>query len=241
MIVLHRFPLSHYSEKGRALLDFKRLPYRIAEHQLGLPQLRLHALSGQRQVPVLQDGDDIVSDSTEIALYLERRYPDAPRLLPQNGVERNAMFDLEHKLDRVLGTFAPIVWFETLVANRDELARLLAVEIHGAGSGRLLAAAVQRAWPLRRVQATADKARAATRKILLELCERLEKRPYLMGDTPTLADLAAATLAFHLQFPPSRHLFEPNLAGAGVRGFVDDPELRRFFDWRNAFYADYLA
>lgn len=31
-IVLHRFPLSHFSEKGRALLAYKRVDYRIEEH-----------------------------------------------------------------------------------------------------------------------------------------------------------------------------------------------------------------
>lgn len=241
MIVLHRFPLSHYSEKGRALLDFKQLPYTIAEHQLGLPQLRLHALSGQRKVPVLQDGDEIVSDSTEIALYLERRYPDAPRLIPENGIEKNALFDLEHRIDRALGNFAPVVWFESVVGDRSELGRLLATEVHGVTSGRWLAAAIQRAWPLGRVQAFARKARSVTHEFLLELCGRLEKTPYLTGYRPTLADVAAVGLAFHLKFPHSRYLFEPERAGAGVPGFADAPELRRFFEWRDAFYADYLT
>lgn len=38
------------------------------------------AFSGQKSVPVLIDGGATVTDSWEIARYLERRYPDRPRL-----------------------------------------------------------------------------------------------------------------------------------------------------------------
>ena len=38
------------------------------------------AFSGQGFVPVLVDGDDIVSDSWSIAVHLEERYPDRPSL-----------------------------------------------------------------------------------------------------------------------------------------------------------------
>ena len=38
------------------------------------------AFSGQKQVPVLQDGDTVVSDSWAIACHLEDAYPDRPSL-----------------------------------------------------------------------------------------------------------------------------------------------------------------
>jgi len=38
------------------------------------------AFSGQELVPVLRDGDEVISDSWNIACYLEDRYPDAPSL-----------------------------------------------------------------------------------------------------------------------------------------------------------------
>ena len=38
------------------------------------------AFSGQTRVPVLRDGDTVVSDSWEIACYLEDAYPDRPSL-----------------------------------------------------------------------------------------------------------------------------------------------------------------
>jgi glutathione S-transferase len=43
------------------------------------------AFSGQERVPVLVDGDKTVSDSWNIAKYLETQYPDSPSLKLENG------------------------------------------------------------------------------------------------------------------------------------------------------------
>ncbi len=67
-----RFALAH---KG---LSPETVPWRFTEAE------RL-AFSGQGRVPVLVDGETVVSDSWQIALYLDRAYPDLPRLLPEGG------------------------------------------------------------------------------------------------------------------------------------------------------------
>ena len=43
------------------------------------------AFSGQRRVPVLIDGDQVVFDSWTIANYLEDKYPDRPSLFRGDG------------------------------------------------------------------------------------------------------------------------------------------------------------
>jgi glutathione S-transferase len=43
------------------------------------------AFSGQGRVPVLPDGDQVVSDSSTIATYLEDAYPDRPSLFRGGG------------------------------------------------------------------------------------------------------------------------------------------------------------
>ena len=62
-----RMALAH---KG---LDATRLPWRFTERE------RI-AFSEQALVPVLVDGDTVVSDSWRIACYLEERYPERPSL-----------------------------------------------------------------------------------------------------------------------------------------------------------------
>lgn len=50
------------------------------------------AHSGQERVPVLEDGDTVVSDSFAIAVYLEEAYPDAPSLFGGPGGQATALF-----------------------------------------------------------------------------------------------------------------------------------------------------
>lgn len=240
-LVLHRFPLSHYSEKGRALLDFKKLAFRIEEHKLGLPQLGIYRMSGQRKVPVIDDGGRIVADSTEIAHYLEARYPE-PRLLPADPTARKEVLELEERLDRWMGSYAPVVWFDWLVRERpEEVRRLLEVEVWGVGHGALASAAVRPLMRLAKAKRIVKKSTERTHALLEELCARLEKAAYLCGPSPTLADVAAAGLAFHLEFPESRHLAIPDWQGVGVPGFADAPKYARFFQWRRRFYAEHLG
>lgn len=44
------------------------------------------------QVPVLVDGDNALNESFDIALYLEKTYPDAPTLFGGKGGEAIARF-----------------------------------------------------------------------------------------------------------------------------------------------------
>ena len=74
-----RFALAH---KG---LTPATLPWRFTETE------RL-AFSGQGRVPVLCDGETVVFDSWEIALYLERSYPDRPSLFGGAGGIAHALF-----------------------------------------------------------------------------------------------------------------------------------------------------
>src|ERR1700722_14657084 len=109
-IVLHRFGLSHYCEKARAVLDFKGLDYRIEEHVPGPGQIAVVRLSGQRKLPVLEHDGKILHDSTAIALYLESTFPAARRLLPEDPARRDKVLSLEDQLDRDFGENAPLVW-----------------------------------------------------------------------------------------------------------------------------------
>jgi glutathione S-transferase len=239
-IVLHRLPLSHFSEKGRALLDFKKLDYRIVEHQLGLAQISVFRLSGQRKVPVIEEDGRVVADSTAIALYLEERHPDPP-LLPADAARRREVLALEDRIDQIFGSYAPVVWFDWVVRERpDELPEVLSVELWGAGRGRALASAIRSVWRVGRVHDVVKKSQERTKALLQELCERLGQGDYLFGAEPTLADVAAAGLAFHLEFPHSAHLGVPHFAGVGVPGWADAPEFQRFFDWRHSFYERHL-
>lgn len=243
-IRLHRFPISHFSEKGRALLEFKELDYDLEEYTLGLPQRKVAKLSGQRKVPVVQHGGEIVSDSTRIAHWLDERFPDHPRLIPKDEPLRGEVLALEDEIDRVLGVGAPLLWFEDAVRNgRKDQVDLLAIEVHGLNvlGARALAKGISFARGLGVGEGWVRRKSDRARTMLERFSRRLEKAPFLVGDQPTLADVAAAGLTLHLEWPRSARMAKEVPIGTGVPGIVDDPALRRFFEWRREFYQRYLG
>ncbi len=74
-----RMALAH---KG---LDVETIPWRFTEKDV-------IAFSGQGRVPVIRDGDRVVSDSWAIAEYLEDTYPDRPSLFGGVGGRAHARF-----------------------------------------------------------------------------------------------------------------------------------------------------
>lgn len=83
-----RLALAH---KGLAV---ETIPWRFTEKEE-------IAFSGQKQVPVLVDGEKTLSDSQAIAEYLEAAYPDAPSLF--GGPAAHALMQfIRHWVDGVL-------------------------------------------------------------------------------------------------------------------------------------------
>tara|TARA_X000001036_G_C20586860_1_gene769107 strand:- start:518 stop:1201 length:684 start_codon:yes stop_codon:yes gene_type:complete len=130
--------------------------------------------SGQERVPVLIDGSNTISDSWEIAKYLEIAYPDSPSLKLDNGEVLFIKF-----------------WSETVL--HPELLQLLILDIHDNLSledqsyfresrekmlGKTLEEVVaNRQERLPRIQ-----------KLLTPLRSTLSKQEYLSGVTPGFSD-----------------------------------------------------
>ena len=130
--------------------------------------------SGQERVPVLIDGSNTISDSWEIAKYLETAYPDRPSLKLDNGEVLFIKF-----------------WSETVL--HPEILQLLVLDIHDNLSledqsyfresrekmlGKTLEEVVaNRQEQLPRIQ-----------KLLTPLRSTLSKQEYLSGETPGFSD-----------------------------------------------------
>ncbi|KAL0485026.1 glutathione S-transferase zeta class protein [Acrasis kona] len=70
------YSFSPYVFRSKALLNYKGLEYE--PKQLGFVQIheQVGEVNPKKQVPVLVDGDDIVSDSDNIYNFLEKKYPE---------------------------------------------------------------------------------------------------------------------------------------------------------------------
>lgn len=242
MIELYQFELSQFSEKVRLILDYKGLEYKKIEVVPGVGQLELLRLSGQGQVPVIKDGNTVIADSTAIAMYLEKTYPERP-LIPSDAKAKALCLILEEWADESIGNKGRKLLFGALKNNnlRSSMLptgtpNLLKTLVNGipnelidaVGFGVGLSPAV--------VQEVQD----SLHRDFTSICQLLQENPYLLGDRPTLADLAVAALSLVVKIPAGPYLNIPdNIKGKGVPGFADNPAYEMFFDWRDRLYAEY--
>lgn len=243
MLELYQFELSQYSEKVRLILDYKGLPYRKIEVIPGIGQVELFQLTGQRKVPVLKDGNQIVADSTEIAKYLDRKYPERS-LIPTDPKQRGLCLLIEEWADESIGVKSRKVLFNALSQDQNLRKSLLPtatpdivrslVEVVPTDLLKVLGFGVGYG-PDAVNSATAD-----LKQDLEALCLLLSDSSYLVGDQPTLADLAVAGLSMLIRFPDGPYLNLPaTLRGKGVPGLADSVVYEPFFTWRDRLYADY--
>ncbi|HZS40204.1 MAG TPA: glutathione S-transferase N-terminal domain-containing protein, partial [Polyangia bacterium] len=109
MIALYSYNISPYSAKVRAILRYKNLPFdeRVVHP---LRRRELERLSGQDAVPVIQDGADVIADSTRIAAFLDEKYPERP-ILPRAPAERARALLVEDWADEALvKAVQPVRW-----------------------------------------------------------------------------------------------------------------------------------
>ncbi|MCX7592267.1 MAG: glutathione S-transferase family protein [Fischerella sp.] len=243
MLELYQFELSHYSEKVRLILDYKGLEYRKIEVTPGIGQVELFRLTGQRQVPVLKDGHKYIVDSTEIAKYLDSRYPDRP-LIPQDSKQRGLCLMMEEWADESIGIKGRKALFYAISQDQNFRKALLPTSVpdvlktvvEGVPKDLLKLLGFGVGYTPEAVQ----KAIADLKQDLEALCLLLADSPYLVGDEPTLADFAVAGLSILLKFPEGPYLDLPvTLRGRGVPGLVDNPVYEPFFAWRDRLYTQF--
>src|SRR5256885_16981161 len=99
--LLWHIPLSHFNEKVRWTLDYKRIAHR--RQVLGADYLiRCWRATGQGKLPILWLDGRAIADSTRIIAALEERFPERP-LYPADDAGRRRALALEDEFDEGLG------------------------------------------------------------------------------------------------------------------------------------------
>jgi len=86
MLTIHGVPLSVHTRKVIVTAILKKIDYKfevVIPVVPGNPPANWSTLSPTGLIPVMQDGDFTLADSTAICLYLERKQP-APPILPED-------------------------------------------------------------------------------------------------------------------------------------------------------------
>ena len=122
--------VSPYVRKVLACLELKGVDYEIDPITPFFGNDEFEALSPLRRIPVMIDGDVVLSDSSVIAAYIDEAYP-VPPLLPTSPADRARARWFEEYADTRLGDVfiwglfypkfvAPMVWGEPVDAARIE-------------------------------------------------------------------------------------------------------------------------
>lgn len=118
---------SPYAWRVQLALEVKRLPYasRLLEASKGdLKQPEYLALNPRGQVPTLKDGDEVLTESLAILVYLDLKYPQAPLF----GADARAsarvwrlISEYLSYLDRPAGRVITPIYNGKIAENRDDI------------------------------------------------------------------------------------------------------------------------
>ena len=206
-LILHHYPTSPMAEKARLALGFKGVPWRSVEVPRLPPKPDLMPLTGgYRRVPVLQSGADIYCDTKCIVSELERR-ANEPSFFPRevaaaaallgNWADDTLFRQCVHLVVADAFDTMPAEWLEdrtTLMFGADKKSKDLLADI-----------------PNVTTQMCAE---------LSWMNRQLEVTPFLMGETPSIADLSVYPLiwALRARWPSG----EAQLSGFTALGVWED-------------------
>lgn len=212
MRVLYQFPLSHFCEKARWLLDHKELDYTARNLIPGLHRAFVRFKTSKNMLPMLRDGKNWIADSTEIALYLDGMYPEQPFLRREPELRKAAM-----ELDQLAGQIGYHArrWLYLYLIDQPETMQVMLGEKGFLRWSDRFSEPIIKKGVIKLYGITPQKSGASKEK-LDKLIDQVEEKlianggRYLVGERLGLADIAVCSLA------------APLLAIAGTPWEIDD-------------------
>ena len=240
MRTLYQFPISHYCEKTRWHLDHKGLDFQVDNLFPGLHRLKSKRLANIVTLPILKDGEQVIGDSTQIALYLEQHYPERP-LLPTDAAQRAEVLELEEQFDR-LGVHVRR-WLYGQIKQWDSVMHAM-LKVYRPLLGLrdlmkpVLINGVQRLYGVTPPRVAKSQAELLEGLALIESRIHGDPSRYLVGEQLTLADISAAAL-FAPLFTPAGTPWE-GIAGhdAKTQTFLDELHAHPAGQWVMRRYAE---
>ncbi|MFY0680394.1 MAG: glutathione S-transferase [Thalassovita sp.] len=192
---IHSFPLSGHSHRVVLFANLAGINHDVINVDLANgahKSAEFLALNPRGKVPVIQDGDTVVSDSNAILVYLARKY--APDFLPSDPAQE-----------------AEVQKFLSLAAG--ELA-------YGPAGARLI--------NVFNAPLPADFCQSVAAQFLEALNTHLEGRNFLVGEGPTIADVALYSYTAHapeggVSLEPYANVRRFLTTIEGLKGFVPMP------------------
>ena len=240
--VLWQLQISHYNEKVRWALDYKRIPHRRRSLLPGVHMLVCKRLAGIETTPVMTIDGEAIGDSTAILAAIEERWPEPP-LMPENALQRRRALRLEEFFDEELGPHIRRALYWELLKRPDAVLPLFTNGQNLAARSILRGSFPMLKVGMRRTMDINESPSAESRVKVVEALDTLEKelngKDYLVGDHFTIADLTAASLFYPIAGPPPEYPYptiSPYDVSQDAADFMDTLTNRPGADWVREMY-----
>jgi glutathione S-transferase len=237
--LLH-FRVSHYNEKVRWALDYKRWPHRRKALVPGFHLAGVRLRTGQNKTPVLEMSGQRLVGSAHIIEELERLRPDPP-LYPEAQHDRKRALSLQSWFDDEVAPTVRRIFWSTYIDDAGACSRMAT---NGAsGPARF---AFRALFPLLRPafrknigldREKLEAARAALDGIFARLESEIGPKGYLIGDRFGLADLVAAAIMSAIVRPPQFSYPLPEPLPEPLVALRESLAGRRGYQWVMETYA----
>jgi glutathione S-transferase len=188
---------SPYSDKIRALLRYKRIPFVEHTQNMEIRFQVLQARTGKTMVPVvITPEDEALNDSTSIAAVLEQRHPSPPTRWKDPAIDTLAMLLEDYADEWLVRIMLASRWYhaEDAAQNAAMLATAMTHGVYGLSFQR-----AAKEFPpsiistVPRMGATPENAEgwyAMLPRIFAAMADPLDGSPFLTGSRAHLADFA---------------------------------------------------
>lgn len=196
---LYQFPTSHYCEKARWAMDYKKAAYEAINLAPGLHRILIKrkapAAKAPITVPVLVAGTEVIQGSGEIIDYIDRAIPEKPLGFTEQRLQKDCA-ELEVFLDETIAKPLRAIAYHILLKDHKHLIAIWSKDCPFYTRAWLTLAMPYLARLLQRMYQT-DAACVAGHKKRFNLgMDRLDKlcesRPFLIGDRFSRTDLTMA-------------------------------------------------
>ncbi len=207
MLKLYQFPISHFCEKIRWALEYKKLKYKKINLLPGLHVKKAIKLAGKSSLPILEDNGKIINESRKIITYLDSTYLNNP-LTPHDQTLKKEARELEQFADKELGPDVRVLCYHTLLNYPDITIPFFTDD--GPWYGHLILKFMfpKLSTKMRALMKIDEKnvllIQNRLTKALDKIQQQTKNRTYLVGDSFSRADLAVASLLAPL-FRPNKY------------------------------------
>ncbi len=240
MITLYQFPLSHYCEKARWALKYKKVDHKVVNLLPRFHASKAKKLAPHSSVPILVCDGQVVQGSAEIITFLDNKYPEQS-LTPVEIHLREEALEWEKYLDKELGPHVRRCCYHILLEYPEIVINLLAHQSHFYGKPLLKLIFTKLKTRMKKLMninnKTADASRRRIKIVIDKLYDHLQTHSYLVGNQFTRADLTAAALIAPLRMPEKYGLNWPKKIPGELVELMN--EFSGKIEWVDELYENY--